>query len=163
MQLFHSGPGLELRHVLESFDWASLGGVIVDVGGNHGTVSQALVDRFPNLRCIVQDRTEVVEEGCLKLAPELAAKVEFMAHDFFTEQPVKDADAYYFRWIFHDWSDKYAIRILRSLIPALKVGARVLINDSVLPEPGSISSYRERKMRSVSFHGTFYDSWLTIK
>lgn len=70
-----------------------------------------------------------------------------MAHEFFAEQPVQGADVYYFRCILHDWSDKYAIRILRSLIPALKVGARILLSEYVVPEPGEISSYQERVLR----------------
>jgi len=72
-----------------------------------------------------------------------------MAHDFLTEQPVKNADVYFFRWIFHNWSDKYSIQILRALIPALKPGARVVINDNVLPEPGVLSLWQETRLRSV--------------
>jgi len=72
-----------------------------------------------------------------------------MAHDFLTEQPVKYADVYFFRWIFHNWSDKYCIKILRNLIPALKVNARIVINDNVLPEPGTMPIFREERLRSM--------------
>ena len=70
-----------------------------------------------------------------------------MAHDFFTEQPVRNANVYYFRWIFHNWSDKYAVKILKCLTPALKIGARILINEYCLPEPGAVSYYQEKPMR----------------
>lgn len=53
-----------------------------------------------------------------------------MVHDFFTPQPVA-ADAYFFRMIFHDWSNKNCVRILRALVPVLRKGAKVLINDTV--------------------------------
>jgi hypothetical protein len=36
-----------------------------------------------------------------------------------------------------NWSDKYCVKILKALIPALAPGARVLIMDAVLPEIGS--------------------------
>jgi len=72
-----------------------------------------------------------------------------MEHDFLTEQPVKNADVYFFRWIFHNWSDKYCIKILRSLIPALKTNARIVINDNVLPEPGVMPNFREERLRSM--------------
>lgn len=72
-----------------------------------------------------------------------------MPYDFFTEQPVKDADVYFFRWIFHNWSDKYCIKILQGLVPALKKGARIVINDNVLPEPGILPMWREEKLRSM--------------
>ena len=71
-----------------------------------------------------------------------------MVHDFFKPQPVSGADVYFFRWIFHNWSDKYCIQILRNLIPALKRGARVIISDAVLPEPGEIPKKLESQMRS---------------
>ena len=73
-----------------------------------------------------------------------------MPYDFFTEQPVKDADVYLFRWIFHNWSDGYCINILRNLIPALKNGAMVVINDHCLPEPGTMGQWQEEKLRYVA-------------
>jgi hypothetical protein len=83
------------------------------------------------------------------LPKELSNKIEFMPHDFFTEQPVQHADVYFFRWIFHNWSDKYCTQILRNLIPALKNGARIVINDNVLPEPGVLPIWREEKLISM--------------
>ena len=47
----------------------------------------------------------------------------------------------------HDWSDKYAIRILQALRPALKSDARVLIMEQVLPEPGTIPLFTEKGLR----------------
>ena len=70
-----------------------------------------------------------------------------MSHDFFTQQPVKNADVYLIRWCLHNWSDEYSIKILRALIPALKPGARVLVNDGVLPEPNTIDPWDEKIMR----------------
>lgn len=81
---------------------------------------------------------------------DLASRVKFMEHDFFTEQPVQGADVYLFRWIFHNWSDKYSIKILRNLIPALKPGAKVVINDNVLPQPGVLSRWQEERLRYVN-------------
>ncbi|KAL8652271.1 MAG: hypothetical protein Q9226_004340, partial [Calogaya cf. arnoldii] len=55
------------------------------------------------------DLPKVIEDAHItKMPAELADRVSFMVHHMFTEQPVKDADVYYFRWIFHDWSDKDA-------------------------------------------------------
>lgn len=70
-----------------------------------------------------------------------------MAHDFLTEQPVHGADVYFFRWILHNWSDKYCVKILKNLIPALKPGAKVVINDNVLPQPGVLSQWQEERLR----------------
>lgn len=56
----------------------------------------------------------------------------FYASNFFTEQPIR-ADVYFFRSIFHNWADKYCIKILKNLVPALKPGARVIIHERILP------------------------------
>lgn len=148
MQWFNTGPGLEPSHTLDAFPWPDLGdGAVVDVSGGYGTFSIALAERFPSLRCIVQDRADVITEGQARLATELTDRVHFMAHDFFTDQPAMDVSAFFLRWILHDWSDKYAIKILRALIPALRAGVRVLVNETIVPKPGSISKYVEKTLR----------------
>ena len=82
--------------------------------------------------------------------------MKFMAHDFFTEQPVVGADVYYFRWILHDWSDKYCTRILKALIPALKPGARIVLSERCLEPPCTVSHAQEKWNRCViSLSGCF--------
>ena len=76
----------------------------------------------------------------------LEKRISFMAHDFMTEQPIT-ADVYLFRYIFHNWPDAYAFKMLQQLIPVLKPGALVLINDHMLPEPNTASLTMEREVR----------------
>ncbi|KAL8896142.1 MAG: hypothetical protein Q9207_007858 [Kuettlingeria erythrocarpa] len=145
MSFLQTFPGLQNSYVVKGYDWASLGnGVVVDVGGSHGLVSQDIAREFPSLRFVVQDLPKVVEDAKTKVPAELADRVTFMAHDMFTEQPVKDADVYYFRWIFHDWSDKYCVKILKSLIPALKQGARIMFSERCLEAPGTVPPRQEK-------------------
>lgn len=56
---------------------------------------------------------------------------------------------YFFRWIFHNQSDTYALPILLSLIPALKKGARIVINDHCLPKPGQEDLWDEKIIRTM--------------
>lgn len=148
MTYFSNGPGLEHHHMVRGYDWAEIGeGIIVDIGGSLGSLSIAIARDFPLLRFIVQDRPEVISLGRGSLPSDLQARVEFMEHDFFREQPIKDADIYILRWILHDWSDMYAARILQRLIPALKLGAKILVLEQMLPAPGEISKYQEKAYR----------------
>lgn len=145
------GEGYEVSYLLDNYDWASLdakSGTIVDVGGSHGFVCVDLAKRYPNLKFVVQDLPKTINSAPT-LAPEIADRITFQAHDFYTPQPVKDADVYLFRWILHNNSDKYALKILRSLIPALKKGAKVLINDHCLPEPGQENLWDEKIIRTM--------------
>jgi hypothetical protein len=109
-----------------------------------------LARHFPKMKCISQDLPDVVAD--VEVPEDLKDRVEIVAHDFFTPQPVEDADVYLFRWIFHDWSDKYSVRILQNLIPALKHGAKIVIGEVCLPGPEDNVSYvLERRMRYVNF------------
>ena len=56
---------------------------------------------------------------------------------------------YFFRWIIHNYSTPYAVKILKSLIPALKPGARIVVNDHCLREPGQETFWDERIMRGM--------------
>ena len=142
-----TSEGYELHHVVDNVPWASIGtGTVVDMGGSHGDVMIAVAQTFPYLHCIVQDLSSTVESSPQPPA-NLENRVSFMVHDFFTEQPIKRAAVYYFRWIFHNWSDAYCLKILRNLIPALEQGALIVINDVCLPEPNTLPVMMERHIR----------------
>lgn len=141
-------PGFSPEHICQNYAWGHLGAAtVVDVGGSSGTFAIALAEHFPKLRIIVQDRPDVVQVASKQLPEPLKQRVSFMAHDFFTEQPIKDADVYFLKWILHDWSDQYAIRILRCLIPALRRGAKIVLHEYVVPQPGEVSVLKEREIR----------------
>lgn len=134
--------------IVDNYDWASLGtATIVDVGGGKGLVCRQLAEHFPEFSFVVQDLKGTVDAGKNTLPAEFSEKITYMTHDFFTPQPVKDADVYFFRAIFHNWPDKYCVQILRNLIPALKKGARVIIQDPHTPDPLTMSPWQERQSR----------------
>lgn len=78
---------------------------------------------------------------------DVAERVEFFEHDFFTPQPVKDADVYLLRMIIHDWADTDAARILKEIAEIMKKGNRIVIMDMVLPTPGTSSETFEAALR----------------
>jgi trans-aconitate methyltransferase len=144
MSFFTTGEGFSMHHLTDGFAWDALSsGTVVDLGGSHGHAANALARKYPHLNLTVQDLPEVVAVA----KAEAGLNVKFMAHDFFNEQPVKDADVYMFRWILHNWPDKYCVKILRALISALKKGARVLVMDMVVPPPGVLGNEADRKLR----------------
>jgi hypothetical protein len=146
MTFFTSTPAMKPDFAVDGYDWAQHSSdTIVDVGGSHGVIAFKLAEKFPEMKIVVQDRPEVVASAPQK--PEMG-HVEFQAHDFFKEQPIKGADVYFYRWILHDWSDKYCLLILRCLIPALKKGAKVILMDSIVPEPGTLTPFQEKPIRA---------------
>ncbi|ORY09830.1 S-adenosyl-L-methionine-dependent methyltransferase [Clohesyomyces aquaticus] len=145
MKFWMSNPTMKPEFAIDGYAWDSHAqGTVVDVGGSHGIIALKLAERYPAMKIIVQDRPEVVAS-----APKTANnQVEFQSHDFFKEQPIKGADVYFYRYIFHSWSDKYCLAILRALVPALKDGSKVLIMDHIVPESGALSPYQERPFRA---------------
>ena len=141
--------GRPAAFLTKSFDWASLGETtVVDVGGSTGGVSILLAEQFPALNFVVQDLPEVIEGAADRLPPSVSHRIKFMAHDFFTDQPVVAA-AYLLRAIFYNWPDAYCVTILQKLIPALQHGSKIIINDSLVPGPGTLPLLAERNLRLV--------------
>lgn len=112
-----------------------------------------LAEKFPRLGFVVRDLEAVTNESSDLVAsqPEtIRNRIKFQAHDFFTPQPTDKANVFMMRMILHDWPKAEAVKILQSIIPALKASgeeARLLIQDTVLPVPGSISSTQEALLR----------------
>ncbi|KAE9993411.1 hypothetical protein EG327_005182 [Venturia inaequalis] len=144
------GEGYEVSHIVDNYPWADLGkATVVDVGGSIGFVCVALAKKFPELSFVVQDLPNTIADAPASLPVEFKDRIEFQAHDFYTPQPVKDADVYFFRWICHNQSDKYGVIMLRALVPALKKGARIIINDNCLPKPNTADPWDEKITRTM--------------
>ncbi|RYC60928.1 hypothetical protein CHU98_g5281 [Xylaria longipes] len=150
-------PGCGDAFVAKAYDWASLGDVyIVNLGGQRGSVAIDLASKFENVKLLVQDSAIVIEGADSAVPSQLKERVQFMKHELFENQTVQ-ADVYFFRMILRSWGDKYAVNILKAQIPALKPGAKILIQDACMPGPNSASPlWRERVMRSVDMALKFY-------
>lgn len=151
------GGAYDVRHAVDGgYPWHLLekdeGHLIVDVGGGPGHVAMALAKKHPSLRFEVQDLPETVAVGEKSCPEDLKSHIKFLAHDFMTIQPEHSVGegvsiAYFCRFILHDWSDKYAQKILQQLATGLRSQDRIIINDVVVPEPGQESRERERRMQ----------------
>ncbi|KMU85622.1 sterigmatocystin 8-O-methyltransferase [Coccidioides immitis H538.4] len=117
--------------VLKSYDWKAAGkATVVDVGGSGGHDDVVLAQNYPDLTITVQDLPQVRPTFEANLPAALKSRASFMEHNFFHPQPVQ-ADIYMIKMILHDWPDQESIQILRSLVPAMKPGARVIFIDYV--------------------------------
>ncbi|KAI0883529.1 S-adenosyl-L-methionine-dependent methyltransferase [Annulohypoxylon maeteangense] len=142
------GGGLKGRSLdVEAYPWAEKLGrkaVVVDVGGGSGYFSRALALAYPEFTITVQDRAAAFSASAAR--SDKPSNLNFQEHDFFTPQPLRDADAYFLRHILHDWPRAEAVSILRNLLPALKPGARVLVSEHLMPGGERGESLLEDKM-----------------
>ena len=149
-----SSPGghNSTERVLASFDWAALGAAeVVDVGGSFGHVAIDLLKYAPNLkRVTVQDLPDVVEEARANPLPQAACvadRLHFQPCSFFDPQPIRDADVYLFRHVFHDWPDEKAREIIRNTTPSMKPGSRLLVAEYILYPTGEDDPYSAKMAR----------------
>ena len=152
MSAINSTPGHDLKYTLQGYNWKSVKGTIVDIGGSIGQTAVALAKEYPDLpEIIVVDVQRNVEKGEAQLPEDLKSKVYFHAHDFFNPHPetIISSKVFVLRRVLHDYSDKYARRIVRQLVPALKNGATLVVIDSIVPEPGSGNVEAERTLRRM--------------
>ncbi|KAI9723448.1 MAG: hypothetical protein M1828_004178 [Chrysothrix sp. TS-e1954] len=104
---------------------------IVDIGGNKGFDLNRFASRHPEYtgELILQDLAETLHT----IAPNtLDKRITIQVHDFFTEQPVKDADIYYLKSVLHDWDDAQCTSILSNTAKAMTAQSRLLIHELVI-------------------------------
>jgi 6-hydroxytryprostatin B O-methyltransferase len=157
MHYLTRGDGHSVKNVVEGFDWLALGtATVVDLAGSMGHCSVAIAEAAPDLKFIVQDLPNVVaiaQSPATTIVPAgLRDRVSFIAHDFFQPQPVK-AECYFIRFTLHVYSDKYAIKILQGLGPALEPGTKVIIMDQIMPPMSTVPySVENRAMRTMDLN-----------
>ncbi|KAI1473079.1 putative O-methyltransferase [Daldinia caldariorum] len=131
-------PMWSIDRLRAAWPWGSLGKVkVVDVGGSNGHTVLALAPLMPDATFVVQDSNlGALEMGRRAVAEDssLESRISFEEYNFFEPQPVQ-AEIYIFRHILHDWDDEDAVKILSSLLPALRPGAKVFISEGIPPEP----------------------------
>jgi hypothetical protein len=107
---------------------------IVDVGGGHGALLSAVLDRYPRPFGVLFDLPEVVGAAGGAFDRHVAAgRAEKVAGDF-SEAVPPGGDAYLLKWIVHDWDDDAAIRILTNCRTAMAPGGSVQLVEVVVPE-----------------------------
>jgi hypothetical protein len=131
--------------VAQSYDFSDIG-KIIDVGGGHGTLIAAILQKYPQMTGILFDSPHVAEsarESIASAGP--AQRCEIMGGDFFKSVPA-GCDAYLLRWIIHNWDHDRAVTILRNCRQAMGERSRLLLIESVIPagneyHPGKFLDY----------------------
>ena len=110
--------------------------LMVDIGGGRGHDLEAFHKSFPDSgKLVLQELPYVIED---LEATQSSSCIQRMSHDFFKDQPVQGARAYFLHHILHDWSDERCVDILRKIIPPMRAGySKLLIHELILPDTGA--------------------------
>ncbi len=90
---------------------------LVDVGGGHGVLLDAVLTAAPALHGILVDRPEVIDAGAPAVDPARAGRLQLVRADAFAD-PLPRGDAYVLSWILHDWDDAQCTTLLRRCLDA---------------------------------------------
>ncbi|CAJ1950563.1 unnamed protein product [Sphenostylis stenocarpa] len=99
---------------------------LVDVGGGLGINLKLITSKYPNVQGVNFDLPHVIEH-----APTYPG-VEHVAGDMFESVP--NGDAIFMKWILHDWSDEYCLKLLKNCHKALPSDGKVIVVDLILPD-----------------------------
>lgn len=91
----------------------------------------------------------MILKGESELEPEFKDRVTFQSHDFFDPNTVSEPAVFLLRLILHDWPDGDAAIILKNLVCRMGPETRLLINDAIMPEPGTVHPLQEKYIRNV--------------
>ncbi|OTA58430.1 S-adenosyl-L-methionine-dependent methyltransferase [Hypoxylon sp. EC38] len=148
-----SRMGREVGQLRDCFPWNDLDGTVVDVGGGSGHVSMMLAGLFPRLSFVVQDgSTAMLAEGQKLLTDDIRDRISFSQQNFFQPQTYRNAAAFLLRQCAHNWCDSDVVTMFKCLVPGLEgsdPNTPLLINDIVLPEPGTWARHAERAVRDL--------------
>lgn len=128
-----AGSGLADDVALSQYDFTGFG-LVVDIGGGHGSVLSTILRSAPEARGILFDLPSVVANaGPTFEAAGVQARVAVTGGSFMDSVP-EGGDAYVMKNIIHDWQDDDAVRILRNIRTAIGAGGKLLLLEMVLPQ-----------------------------
>jgi hypothetical protein len=124
-----SFSAIDSESILEAYDFSGIRR-LADVGGGHGTLLAAILQRYPEMEGVLYDLPEVVE-GANLAAYDHRVRIE--SGSFFERVP-SGCDAYLMKHIIHDWGDEHCRTIFSLMRQELPLDGRVLVCEMVVPE-----------------------------
>lgn len=106
---------------------------VVDVGGNNGILTAAILNANPHLTGTIFDLAGgIVGAADTLKRHNLERRCNIATGDFFKAVP-EGGDVYMLKSIIHDWNDEASIAILKSCRRAMPAHGKVLLIESLLP------------------------------
>ncbi|NEQ64993.1 MAG: methyltransferase [Symploca sp. SIO2D2] len=121
--------------VLNLYDFSNIE-KMVDVGGNTGKVTAAILKNNPNLQAILFDLEYPIQgaKNVLESA-NVSERCQTIVGDFFKSVP-SGGDLYLLSRVLFNWDDAHAIEILKNVRAAMGETSKLLIFDLLLPSHG---------------------------
>lgn len=117
---------IKANTTVKVYDFSAFG-VVVDVGGGHGTLLAAILAKHPQIRGVLFDLPHVVEDaGAVLRAAGVGDRCEIVGGSFFEAVPA-GGDAYVLQTVIHDWDNEPSVRILQTCRRSMGKDAKLLL------------------------------------
>jgi len=127
--------------VIHSYDFSPFSSV-VDVGGGDASFLADLLDVQHGIRGVLFDLPQVAPGARKKLNDRgLESRCEVVEGNFLESVP-EGADAYFMKWIIHDWDDGDSVALLENCRRAMGKESRLLIVEAIIPPANEPSFHK---------------------
>jgi ubiquinone/menaquinone biosynthesis C-methylase UbiE len=120
-------------YIASSYDFSRFE-TLVDVGGGEGSTLRTILHRYPQLRGVLFDQAETIEQAREYFVREGLEERSNLVVGNFLEAVPEGADAYILKHILEGWKDELAISILRNCRRAMKPQSKILIVEYIVTE-----------------------------
>jgi predicted O-methyltransferase YrrM len=123
--------------------------VVCDIGGGVGHMVAAMAEHYPSLKGVLFDLPPVAKRAAEALAEKgLSGRVSTLGGSFLESLPAElsRCDAFYLKFILHDWADEECVSILSAIKAVAKEGSQIVTTDFILGVDGANMEMSKRMM-----------------
>ena len=109
----------------------------------------AMAQHYPALKGVVSDLPPVATRATANIASQgLEGRLSAVGASFFDELPseLAQCDAFYLKFILHDWSDADNVSLLKRIREVAKPGAKLVTTDFILGSDGAAMEMNKKMM-----------------
>ncbi|XP_073526152.1 uncharacterized protein [Phyllobates terribilis] len=99
---------------------------LVDVGGGLGNTLNSILTMYPEMKAINFDLPHVIKNAIPH------PRIQFIGGDMF--EGVPKSEAIFMKWVLHDWSNEYCLKLLNNCYKAIPKDGKVIVVESILAE-----------------------------
>ena len=125
---------------------------VIDVGGAHGIMLEAVLLANPTAHGVLYELPHVIATAGEKLDPRITGRCELVSGDFFKSVP-DGGEVHLLKQIIHDWDEERAALVLANCREALSPGGKLLLVEMVVPRDNEPSFAQAMDLNMLAILG----------
>jgi hypothetical protein len=130
-----NSSGMVALALLSAYDFSGIK-TMVDVGGGHGILLNAILEKHHDIKGILFDQGHVTDKAAEAVPGlEMHERIQIVSGSFFDDLP-SGGDAYFMKNILHAFSDEDCLKILKKIHSVMADNGKLIILETVI-RPGN--------------------------